>query len=149
MSIGRTPRRLYITAGIVSACFFVGCGSSGKSVAVSHEHQNDGTLVEHAWQEREAAFEQVNQAIAGYCMIISESILARQRCIIDKHRELDGIRVLKIAGNFTPHAAAYGENRPTGHRLHCKGRARQTACDRIQSAIADVLLNHPEQPLIQ
>jgi hypothetical protein len=32
----------------------------------------------------------VTQTIAGYCMITSESIVGRQRCIIGKQRELMG-----------------------------------------------------------
>jgi hypothetical protein len=149
MSIRRKPHKLYIPVGIVSACFFMGCASSGKSVAVSDEHQNHRTLVEHAWQEREAAFEQVTHAIAGYCKITSESIVARQRCIIDKQRELDGIRVLALARSHTMHMGKYGDDRQTGHLVHCEGHGRQTICDRRQPVIADVLLNDRKQPVAQ
>jgi hypothetical protein len=146
MSIRGKAGLSYFAVGTLSVCFFMGCVSS--STSVSDEHLHDGTLVEHAWQEREAAFAQVTHAIADYCTITSESGPARQRCIIGKRRELDGIRRLETAGSFTPHVDGYAEDRPTGH-LHCKGRGRQTACDRIQPAIAEVLLNGPERLVIQ
>lgn len=147
MSIRGKGGLLYIAAGMLSTCFFMGCASFSHSVLVPGVPPHDGNLIEHAWQEREAAFAQVTHAIAEYCTITSESLAARQRCIIGKRRELDGIRQLEIARSFTPHVGGYGEDRQTGHILHCEGRGRRTDCDRRQPAIAEILLNDPE-PLV-
>ena len=145
MSISGKAGQSYIAVGMLSACFFMGCASSGQSVPGSGEHQNDGILVEHAWQEREAAFAQVTHAIADYCTITSESVVARQRCLIGKQRELDGIRGFEVARRFTSHAGGHNEHRLTGHILHCEGRGRQTVCDRRQPVPAEVLLNDQER----
>jgi hypothetical protein len=149
MSISGKAGQSYIAVGMLSACFFMGCASSGKSVPVSGEHQNDGTVVEHAWREREAAFAQVTHAIADYCTITSESVVARQGCMIGKQRELDGIRGFEIARRFTSHVGGHSEDRQTGHILHCEGRGRQTVCDRKQPVLAEVPLNDQERQVTQ
>lgn len=140
---------LYIGVGMLSTCFFMGCASSSTSVPVSGERLHDGTLVEHAWQEREAAFAQVTHAIADYCTITSESVAARQRCITGKQRELDGIRGFEIARRFTSHVGGNSEDRQTGHILHCESRGRQTVCDRKQPVLAEVLPNDQKGQVTQ
>ena len=106
-----------------------------------------------AVEERDAAVRTVAKAVERYCTLRTDTLQAKQRCVISQHVELqfiarvaatssfEEIRRADVAGQSVAHPIV------TGRLLQCEANGRSTTCRRKPPAVTELLgtSRHPGQ----
>lgn len=124
----------------------VGCAGGDLREA----RQGDASL-RAAVEERDAAARTVAKAVERYCFLRTDTLEAKQRCVISQHVELQFIGRVGATSSFDEvrRAGVAGQSVPqpivTGQLLQCEVNGRSTTCRRRPPAFAE-LLDTPQGP---
>lgn len=106
----------------------------------------DDALLRDAFQEREAAYARLAQAMTAYCAVRHPSLEARQTCVVDKRLELLHIRQLneETVARFASDPTSPSRLPDTGEggtfpRIRCERAGEQTTCQRLSRAFVEGL----------
>ncbi|MDQ6734196.1 MAG: hypothetical protein M3Z35_08805 [Nitrospirota bacterium] len=113
----------------------IGC----TGVSLREADRGDSPL-RAALEERDAAAQMVAKAIERYCWLRTDTLEAKQRCVIGQHVDLQFIgRVgaASISDEFRMTGAA-GQPIVTGQLLQCEVNGRSTTCRRKLPAFAEL-----------
>lgn len=118
----------------------IGCaGADLREARVS-----DASL-QAAVEERDAAVRTVAKAVERYCSLRTDTLAAKQRCVISQHVELQFIARVGATSSFEEirRADVAGQSvaQPivTGLLLQCEANGRSTTCRRKPPAFAELL----------
>lgn len=118
---------------------------TGCAGANLREAKGSDASLQSAMEERDAATRAVAKAIERYCSLRTDSLEAKQRCVISQHVDLQFIsRVGATSSLDEIQRADVARQSPappivTGQLLQCEVNGRSTPCRRKPPAFADLL----------